>query len=454
MAIGPDSAFGSYRVEAALGEGGQAAVWRVRHQTLDSLAALKVLRVATDSLEKRLIQEGRVQASMRHPNIVSVLDVVHLDGAVGLLLEYVDGESLEAWMRTPRSFIEGEGLFLGILSAMEAAHAQGIVHRDLKPANVLLARVGGKLLPKVADFGLARLLDEGGIGTRTGMAMGTLSYMAPEQVRDARTADVRADIFSLGCILYALCTGRTPFPAPDLFGYYRAVERGDYVTASVLVPGLPARFDTAIGACLGFEREERIPDVAALREVLSGARSFTFKAPTGLLAGGGSGASSAGTFDSNGDSIALLAATAVPNSQGDVAPPSPPAVPQPVPSAPARSRGWIALVGVVAVVGSLVGLVLTGVFDRAPPDAPPRGGHLPRRRSGAGVGARPRRGACDLDHPAGDRRGAHIAVPDAQLADLRHPDRCEARHGRAFRGDPARRAPSHGCAHRHGTRSR
>lgn len=318
MAIGLDTAFGSYRVEAALGEGGQAAVWRVRHQTLDSLAALKVLRVATESLERRLIQEGRVQASLRHPNIVSVLDVVHLDGAVGLLLEYVDGESLEEWMHLPRSYSEGETLFMGILAAMETAHGRGIVHRDLKPANVLLAHVGGLLLPKVADFGLARLLDEGGAGTRTGMAMGTLCYMAPEQVRDARTADVRADIFSLGCMLYALCTGRTPFPAPDLFAYYRAIERRDFVAASTLVPGLPARFDEAIGGCLAFDRGERIPDVATLRQVLIGSRPWQSKPAAGTAAGGAGGDSGGGTFDSNNVSFAELAdgvaPTAVPVS--------------------------------------------------------------------------------------------------------------------------------------------
>lgn len=269
MGVGVGQEIGSYTIEALLGQGGQAEVWRVRHRTLDSLAALKVLRVTSTALEKRLVQEGRVQASMRHPSIVSVLDVVEIEGALGLLLEFVDGPSLEQVL-TERgvSLTEATTWFGAILSAVEAAHLRGIVHRDLKPANVLLAPVGGSLLPKVADFGLARILDEAGSGTRNNSAMGTLEYMAPEQVSDARSVDARADIFALGCMFYELVTGRRPFAAPNLLGYYRAIERGEYTPPCALVPGLPARFDGVVAGCLAFEREDRWATVGALREAL------------------------------------------------------------------------------------------------------------------------------------------------------------------------------------------
>lgn len=269
MGVGVGQEIGSYTVEALLGQGGQAEVWRVRHRTLDSLAALKVLRVTSTALERRLVQEGRVQASMRHPSIVSVLDVVQIEGALGLLLEYVDGPSLEQVLAERGvGLAEATTWFGGILSAVEAAHLRGIVHRDLKPANVLLAPVGASLLPKVADFGLARILDEAGSGTRNNSAMGTLEYMAPEQVSDARSVDARADIFALGCMFYELVTGRRPFAAPNLLGYYRAIERGEYTPPCALVPGLPARFDRVVAGCLAFEREERWATVAALREAL------------------------------------------------------------------------------------------------------------------------------------------------------------------------------------------
>ncbi len=272
MRIQPGQLFGSYRVEAPIGVGGQAEVWLVRHVQLGSLAALKVLRLPSAAMERRLVQEGRVQASLRHPNIVTVMDIVVVDDACGLVLEYVDGPSLDRWLETNRPDLPvALALFTDVVRAVEQAHSRGIVHRDLKPANVLLATLSGQLIAKVADFGLARVFDEGGgSGTRTGATMGTIRYMAPEQVRDASSVDERADVFSLGCLLYELVTGGSPFQSSDLVAYHDDIARGAWEPPSQRVPGLPARIDAAVAACLAFHREDRVPSTQALMTLLDG----------------------------------------------------------------------------------------------------------------------------------------------------------------------------------------
>ena len=227
--------------------------------------------------ERRLIQDGRLQASLRHPNIVAVLELVDVDDACGLILKYVDGPSLDRWLETNRpDLLVAEALFNDIMRAVEEAHNRGIVHRDLKPANVLLATSSGEHIAKVADFGLARSFNEGA-GTRVGAAMGTLLYMAPEQVRDASAVDARADMFSLGCVLHELVTGAPPFQSADLIAYYDDIGRGAggggrgaWTLPSHRVPGLPKRIDDVVTACLAFDRDNRVQDRRELTTILSG----------------------------------------------------------------------------------------------------------------------------------------------------------------------------------------
>ena len=261
-----------YSVEAELGAGGMATVYRVRHLTLGSLHALKVLKVQSASIRQRLVQEGRVQATLRHPNIVAVTDVIDVDGAPGLVMEFIDGPSLEGWLEENRpSLAQSEAIFRGILAGVARAHRQGLVHRDLKPGNVLLDSSGDDgIVPKVADFGLAKILDdEEGFGsqTRSGIAMGTPAYMAPEQVRSAKNVDQRADIFALGCILYELVGGDRPFHGDDLLETMTAVCSGEYTP---LPPDVPQRVRDTVAACLVVDRERRVADCAGIRALLSG----------------------------------------------------------------------------------------------------------------------------------------------------------------------------------------
>lgn len=249
-----------------------AAVYLVQHNTLESLHAFKVLTQSGGRMRERMIQEGKVQASLRHPNVVAVTDVLEVGSDLGLLMEYVDGPTLQQWLTTNTPPLEQAlELFGCILGAVSRAHRAGIIHRDLKPANVLMAREDGAWVPRVADFGLAKALDEGtdSLGqTRTGTAMGTPSYMPPEQIRDSKNVDERGDVFALGCILYELVCGRLAFNGGDLLEIFNAVARGAYEPPEQVVEGLPPSVCRAIHGSLRVDRDQRIPDCDTLAMVL------------------------------------------------------------------------------------------------------------------------------------------------------------------------------------------
>ena len=261
-----------YVVDAPLGEGGIAHVYRVRHVTLGTFHALKVLKMGGVTLQQRLVREGQAQAALRHPNIVAVTDVLDVDGAPGLIMEYVDGPALDQWLAERRpDFAQVEAIFRGILAGVARAHRLGLVHRDLKPANVLMEHSDDGWTPKVADFGLARVLLEGDGGaraTRSGVGMGTPAYMSPEQLRDAKSVDARTDVFALGCLLYEMLSGRSPFEGPDIISVFSALAEGRYVPIERVVRDVPPHFVAVIRASLSPDRERRPADCAAVSALL------------------------------------------------------------------------------------------------------------------------------------------------------------------------------------------
>jgi len=283
---------GRYVVERTLASGGMATVHVVRHLALDSLHALKVLHIPSPEIRERLLLEGRLQARLRHPNIVAVTDTLTIEGAPGLVMEFVDGPALDEWLGEHRpSLDQAESIFLGILAAVDHAHRHGVVHRDLKPANVLLAPMAGGLLPKVADFGIAKVVEDilgakggGRVKTRTGVAMGTPAYMAPEQIEGARSLGPQADIFALGCILYDLIVGRPAFDGPTLLSILTASREGFFDDPAEAVPGLPDRVVQAIRGALAPEIEDRIADCTTLARVLTGGRVATLSGSGPVLA--------------------------------------------------------------------------------------------------------------------------------------------------------------------------
>ncbi len=270
-----------YEVLGLLGEGGLARVYRVRHTQLGTTHALKLLTLRRNGLAERLLLEGRIQAQLRHPNVVAVTDVVQHDGQPGLIIEFVEGPTLEDWLRNETSpTVEVSlDLFSQVLAGVRAAHLVSVLHRDLKPANILLHRLTARdgaqtVVPKVADFGIAKVAMETApgdtpvAGTRVGVAMGTPGYMAPEQFNDASGVDVRADIFALGTILYEILTGRPTFSGPTLLDTLNAVASGRYVPLRQLNPGVPDNVADAVARAVSADPASRFESCDAFAEAV------------------------------------------------------------------------------------------------------------------------------------------------------------------------------------------
>jgi serine/threonine protein kinase len=267
---------GRYELESKIGEGGMAVVYKARHKTLNLPFALKFLKVTDKSIQQRLIQEGRLQATLRHPNVVRVTDVLIHEGSPCLVMEYIDGPSLDEWLAKNEPGIpQTEEMFLQILDAVQEAHDLGFVHRDLKPANIMLQYKKKKLIPKVCDFGLAKALDKDLVGhTQTGVTMGTPAYMAPEQVRNSKDADSRADIFALGAILYEMVTSKRAFCGKDTLELLNAVALHPHTPTRKLVKSVPNRIGLAIDGALIKDPDFRIPDCSVFKDVLLGKREW------------------------------------------------------------------------------------------------------------------------------------------------------------------------------------
>lgn len=216
------AAFPQWEILGLIGQGGMGFVYKVRQPSLDRVVALKILspELGRDpAFAERFAREARTLGKLQHPNIVTIFEHGEKDGLYYLLMEYVDGVNLRQAMRAGR-FTPEQALAIvpGICDALQAAHAQGVLHRDIKPENILLDKEGKV---KIADFGIARIVGDPQRDftlTRTGNALGSISYMAPEQHEKPHDVDHRADIYSLGVVIYEMLTGELPlgrFPAPS-----------------------------------------------------------------------------------------------------------------------------------------------------------------------------------------------------------------------------------------------
>jgi serine/threonine protein kinase len=263
-----------YEILGELGRGGMGIVYKARQTGLKRLVALKVIRAGSRE-RARFRAEAQAIARLQHPHIVQVHEITEQGGLLCLALELIDGGSLAQRIagapQPPRAAAE----LIEVLSrAIHSAHEHNVVHRDLKPANVLLTRDG---VAKIADFGLAKRLDDESAPTETGSILGTPSYMAPEQVRGpGHGVGPAADVYALGAILYELLTGRPPFKGASPMDTVLQVIHDDPVPPSRLQRRIPPDLETICLKCLVREPGGRYPSAAALADDL---RRFLDGAP-------------------------------------------------------------------------------------------------------------------------------------------------------------------------------
>jgi hypothetical protein len=262
---------GAYEVQEEIGRGGMGVVLKARDLALDRIVALKVLSpylAGSATARRRFVREGRSAAAVVHDHVVAVHSVSEADGLPYLVMQYVAGESLQARLdRTgPLELAEIVQIGLQTASGLAAAHAQGLVHRDIKPANLLLEN--GQERVRITDFGLARMADDSGL-TQQGVVPGTPDYMAPEQAR-GEPLDGRADLFSLGCVLYAMCTGEPPFRGSTTLGVLRQVGNEEPASIRALNPDIPAWLETLIRRLLAKVPADRFQSAAEVAALLAG----------------------------------------------------------------------------------------------------------------------------------------------------------------------------------------
>jgi hypothetical protein len=258
---------GPYEILGPIGAGGMGEVYKARDTRLDRIVAIKVLPAhiaGRPEVRERFEREARTVSSLNHPHICSLFDVGRQDGIDFLVMEYLEGETLADRLRKGALPIAQMLEYARqIADALDAAHRQGVVHRDLKPGNIMLTKAGAKLL----DFGLAKVRtaavgDETLTQTLTsaGTLLGTLQYMAPEQL-EAEEADARTDIFAFGEVLYEMATGRKAFTGTSQASLIANIMHVDPPAVSKLQPAAPPTLDRVIQRCLAKDPHQRWQNV-------------------------------------------------------------------------------------------------------------------------------------------------------------------------------------------------
>ncbi|AGP34064.1 serine/threonine-protein kinase [Sorangium cellulosum] len=286
---------GHFRIVRLIGRGGMGEVYAARNLGTGRDVALKVVRGVADAAQtRRFLREARAAAAIQHPNVIEVLDVFEDDDHTPVMvMELLRGEPLSA-LRRRRGALhlhEAARLLSPVAAALRAAHDKGIVHRDLKPDNIFLSEPqAGGCVPKVLDFGIAKVLDPTsisaethGANTSTGSILGTPHYMSFEQAMSEKDIDHRADIWAMGVILFEALTGRRPLEFETLGEMYTAFLQREVPSIRSAVPDLPADVADVLDRCLRKRREDRLDDLGPLIEVLG---RHADPASPGALAGG------------------------------------------------------------------------------------------------------------------------------------------------------------------------
>jgi serine/threonine protein kinase len=255
----PGKRLGPYEILSTIGAGGMGEVYRAKDTRLDRIVAIKILPdhlADRAELRERFEREAKTISSLNHPHICTLYDVGHQDGTDYLVMEYLEGETLAARLgKGPLPLDQVLKYAIEIADALAKAHRKGITHRDLKPGNIMLTKAGAKLL----DFGLAKLTQTASPSavsltqaptakdpvTAQGMILGTLQYMAPEQV-ESREVDARTDIFAFGAIVYEMATGKKAFEGKSQASLIAAILEREPPAMSSLQPMTPPALDRVV----------------------------------------------------------------------------------------------------------------------------------------------------------------------------------------------------------------
>src|ERR1700692_2765227 len=270
MALQPNRRLGPYEILSAVGAGGMGEVYRARDTRLDRIVAIKILPDHLSDraeLRERFEREARTVASLNHPHICTLHDIGHQDGTDFLVMEYLEGETLaERLQKGPLPLDQVLQYAIEIADALDKAHRKGITHRDLKPGNIMLTKSGTKLL----DFGLAKLKQEVAPAnvqlsqlptandplTAQGTIVGTLQYMAPEQL-EGKEVDARTDIFAFGAVVYEMATRKRAFEGKTQASVIGAILKDDPPPISSLQPMTPPALARVVKRCLAKDPDDR-----------------------------------------------------------------------------------------------------------------------------------------------------------------------------------------------------
>jgi hypothetical protein len=376
------SEFAGHRIDGIAGRGGMGVVYLATHLALNRRVALKLIApdlAADESFRTRFKQESMTAASIDHPNVIPIYHAGEEDGQLYITMRYVDGTDLRAMIAQRGKLDAGTAATIvsQTAAALDAAHARGLVHRDVKPANVLIANADGDLHAYLTDFGLTKQASADGGMTKTGMFVGTLDYIAPEQLQGG-ALDARADVYALGCVLYQSLTGNVPYPRdtePAKIWAHMSEPPPSVVQSQ---GDVPPQFEDVVRRAMAKDPNDRYLSAGDLgRASLAAAEMRVVSRAERSVATGDAAPHDAtrvgslpGTMAGPAGAPPTAAGTAqgwAPPSEGGLQPPAPPGGwSQPGAGGPRRRPSWLPFAiggAVLAVIAVVLVVVLAGGGD-------------------------------------------------------------------------------------------
>ncbi len=356
--------FAGYRIERRLGRGGMGIVYLAVEPGLDRRVALKLVApdaAADEIFRARFTHESRIAASIEHPNVVPIYAAGEHEGIPFIAMRYVSGSDLNRKLITSGRLELGRATALigQVAAGLDAIHAAGLVHRDVKPANVLLSGSEASEHAYITEFGVARNVASTSGLTKTGRFVGTLDYVAPEQIRGGEV-DARADVYALGCLLFKLLSGEVPFPRDGEAARLYAHLNDEPPSASLFTPMVPKALDRVIARAMAKSPADRFPSAGDLGRAAAAALSGTQVELSERTVATGAAATPTVDTPVQTESGTAVAATAPLATPSETAARTGPGA-SPAPSARSRRPlAWIGAVAAIAILGGAIALLAGG----------------------------------------------------------------------------------------------